>query len=169
MADRVIAPLRELRQPLHEGLLHLQVAANEVQAGDATAALAALDLALTYLHGMLLPYSRSEQFTLFPAVDGVLGSTGATSIMLAQHRSIEAMVDDLARVVEAVRRDGEAAPYSRFLLPLLHGLYAGIRIHLESEDDVYLGLLDEHLSESQVGVVVDNLTRVAAGSAAPGS
>ena len=41
------------------------------------------------------------------------------------------------------------------------GLYALIRAHLEAEDDIYLSLLDQHLSESQVGVIVENLGRIA--------
>ena len=168
MPDRVIAPLRELRQPLHDGLRYLPAAAAAVTSGDTKQALAALSDALAYLQGTLVPLCRSEQFTLFPAVDGVLGSVGATNVMLAQHQSIAAMVDDLAAVEAAARRDDDIAPYSRYLLPLLYGLYAGVRLHLESEDDAYLSLLDEHLSESQVGVIVDNLTRVAAGNAAPG-
>ena len=53
------------------------------------------------------------------------------------------------------------------LRPLLYGLYAAARVHLESEDDAYLPLLDEHLSESQVGMVTDNYGRILAGSAPP--
>jgi hypothetical protein len=87
--------------------------------------------------------------------------------MKAQHRSISAMVDDLARVVEAAHDQSDPRPYRRYLLPLLHGLYALVRAHLESEDDAYLGLLDEQLSESQVRVIVENIQRMVAGSAAP--
>jgi hypothetical protein len=42
-----------------------------------------------------------------------------------------------------------------------------VRAHLESEDDAYLALLDEQLSESQVRVIVENIQRMVAGSAAP--
>src|SRR3970040_167808 len=76
MPDRVIAPLRELRQPLHDGLRYLPAAAAAVTSGDTKQALAALSDALAYLQGTLVPLCRSEQFTLFPAVDGVLGSVG---------------------------------------------------------------------------------------------
>lgn len=167
MPDRVIGPLRDFRTTLHEGLHRLPSAAEAVSSGDNASALPALDAALEYLQGTLLPHCRSEKFTLFPAVEGVVGSIGTTQVMVAQHESIAAMVADLASVVIAAR-DGEIARYSRYLLPLLYGLYAAARVHLESEDDVYLSLLDEHLSESQVGVLVENLGRVAGGNAAPG-
>lgn len=167
MPDRVIGPLRDFRSTLHEGLRGLPAAAEAVSSGDKAAAVAALDAALDYLQGTLLAHCRSEKFTLFPAVEGVVGSIGTTQVMVAQHESIAAMVDDLSSVVAAARA-GEMAQYQRYLLPLLYGLYAVARVHLESEDDAYLSLLDEHLSESQVGVLVENLGRVAGGSAAPG-
>ena len=165
--DRVIAPLRELRAPLYEGLRTLQIAADAVRSAEPRVALASLDSALTYLADQFVPTARAEEFTMFIAVDGAIGATGASAVMVAQHRSIAAMVGDLTQVVEAARTDADVDAYSRYLLPLLHGLYALIRAHLEAEDDAYLALLDEHLSESQVGMVVDNITRIRAGSGAP--
>jgi hypothetical protein len=83
--------------------------------------------------------------------------------MKAQHRSIAAMVSDLLKVADAARNEGGLENYTRYLLPLLYGLYAAIRVHLESEEDAWLPLLDAHLSESQVGVVVENYGRIIAG------
>src|SRR5690606_18026198 len=65
MGDRVVGPLREIRQPLHEGLRQLQAAARAVSTGDTATALAAVDAALEYLDGQLLPHCRAEEFTLF--------------------------------------------------------------------------------------------------------
>lgn len=165
-ADRVIAPLREARAPLHAGLRRLHKAAEAVQ-DDRDGARAALDDALAFLDGELLPHCRAEEFTLFPAIDGVIGRRGASLVMTAQHRTISEMSDDLHRVADAAREAGGVAGYARYLLPLLHGLYALARAHLEAEDEVYLALLDEHLSESQVGVVVENLERISTNAPPP--
>ncbi len=162
MTDRVIGPLRDARRPLFEGLRGLQQAAAAVLS-NAPRALPVIEEALDYLHGTFLPTCRGEELTLYPAVDGVIGCVGATDIMVVQHGSIGEMVGDLDRVVEALRTNREVGPYARYLLPLLHGLYAAIRTHLDAEDVVYLSLLDEQLSESQVGMVVDNLRRMSSG------
>jgi hypothetical protein len=77
------------------------------------------------------------------------------------------MAGDLAQAIEAAKTDGDVAAYAKYLHPLLFGLYALVRAHLESEDEVYLPILDSALSESQVNMVVDNMTRMVAGSAAP--
>lgn len=82
--------------------------------------------------------------------------------MEAQHASIAVMTEDLSKVVSAAREDDDVRAYTQYLLPLLHGLYALVRAHLESEDDVYLPLLDAHLSESQITWLVDNIGRISA-------
>jgi hemerythrin-like domain-containing protein len=166
-ADRVVGPLREARLPLYDGLRRIQVAASAVDGAELPIAMAALDAAMEFLVDTLLRYCHAEEFTMFIAIDGVIGVTGASDVMVAQHRSITAMVNDLGQVAEAARNAGDVAAYRSYFLPLLHGIYALTRAHLESEDDAYLALLDEHLSESQVGVVVDNMKRMVAGSAPP--
>lgn len=161
MPDRVVSPLREARRTLHDGLRQLQFAAGAVQEAEPAIALGALDDALRYLQAVYLPIAHAEEFTMFPAIDGVLGSIGSTEVMVAQHASIGAMVSDLAHVTEAARAAQDVSAHARYFLPLLFGIYALIRAHLEAEDDIYLSLLDQHLSESQVGVIVENLGRIA--------
>ena len=143
------------------GLKTLQLAAGAVDSADAPVALAALSTAVQYLTVTFLPTASAEEFTLYIAVDGVNGAVNATDIMKAQHESIRAMANDLAKVVEAARADNDPAAYRKDLLPLLHGLYALIRAHLESEDDIYLSLLDDHVSESQMGMIIDNIEPIA--------
>jgi hypothetical protein len=77
------------------------------------------------------------------------------------------MVSDLAQVVEAARTDSDVEAYGRYLLPLLYGLYALMRAHSEAEDDAYVSLLDEALSESQVNMIIDNIARISKGGRAP--
>jgi hemerythrin-like domain-containing protein len=167
MPDRVVAPLRDFREQLHAGLSALQVAASAANTAEQPIALKALDGALAFLQETLLPICRAEEFTLFIAVDGVLGAMDCCQVMKAQHTTMIRMTGDLAQAIEAARMDGDVAAYAKYLQPLLYGLYALARAHLESEDEAYLPLLDSALSESQVNMVVDNMTRMAAGSAAP--
>lgn len=162
-ADRVIGALREVRRPLFEGMGSLLLAADAVTAAESRVAFASLDTAAGYLRDVVVPYHHAEDYTMLIAMDGVLGKPGASDIIKAQHRSIAAMVGDLLKVAEAARTDGDLSQYARYLLPLLYGLYAAIRVHLESEEDAWLPMLDSHLSESQVGVVVENFGRMVAG------
>jgi hypothetical protein len=166
--DRVVGPLREARRPLFEGIGSLLLAADAVTAAEGRVALASLETAAGYLRDTVVPAQAAEDYTMLIAMDGILGQPGATNIIKAQHRSIAAMASDLAKVIDAARGEGDVGQYARYLLPLLYGLYAAIRVHLESEEDAWLPLLDAHLSESQVGVVVENFVRISSGGA-PGA
>jgi hemerythrin-like domain-containing protein len=167
-SDRVITPLREARRPLFEGMGSLLLAADAVTAAEARVALASLDTVVGYLRDTVIPAHHAENYTMLIAMDGILGQPGSSDIIKAQHRSINAMAGDLLKVVDAARADGDLAQYARYLLPLLYGLYAAIRVHLESEEDAWLPLMDAHLSESQVGGVVENVSRIMAGDS-PGA
>lgn len=156
--------LRHARQPVHDGLQTLHVAARAVSEAEPRLALAALESALAYVEDVLMPHCKAEEFTLFIAVDGVVGHPGVSDPLGIQHRSLRAMADDLARVAEASRKSGATAPHAAYLLPLLYGLYAAARMHLESEDEAYMPLLGGHFSHSQVEVLVKNLERIASGS-----
>jgi hemerythrin-like domain-containing protein len=165
--DRVVGPLRDARRPLHDGLSALHLAAEAVATAEPAVAFKALDRALAFLQRTFLPSCEAEEFTLFIAVDGVYGATGAVAVMRAQHQVMVEMTADLEKVVAAAKPGNDPAAYARLLHPLLFGLYGLARGHLESEDAAYLTVLDEHLSESQVGVIVDNLDRIASARRAP--
>lgn len=127
-------------------------------------ATAAIDSAREYLDQVLLPALNAEELTLFIAVNGVFSHPEGCEVMSVQHRAIRAMAGDLGKVADAARTADDPKAYERYLLPLLYGLYALIRTHLESEDEAYLPLLDEQLSESQIQVIVTNIGRVSASS-----
>lgn len=165
--DRVVGPLRDARKPLYSGLSTLTSAADAVAAAAPAPALKALDAALAYLNRTLLLTCEAEEFTLFIAVDGVYGATGAVAVMRAQHQVMREMATDLEKVVAAAREAADPGAFAKYLHPLLWGLYGLARGHLESEDAAYLTVLDEHLSESQVGVIVDNLDRIVSAKRAP--
>jgi hypothetical protein len=164
--DRVIGPYREWRASLRGGLPSLAKAAAAAGQGPEAEAREALAAAMRYVNGTLLPASDAEEFTLFPTVDGVFGITGSCEVLEAQHAAMRAMAGDLRQVAAAAEKDGDTCAYAKYLQPLLWGLYALARAHLDAEDAVFLPLLDEHLSESQVNVLVENSERITSAKAA---
>ncbi len=163
--ERVIGPYRAWRESLRPGLATLVKAATAAGTGPEGEARAALAAALEYVGGTLLPACEAEEFTLFPTIDGVLGVSGSCEVLEVQHGSLRAMAEDLRKVAEAANTDGDVRAYARYLQPLLFGMYGLARAHLESEDAAFLPLLDEHLTESQVNVLVENSERITAAKA----
>ena len=154
--ELALTPLRHARHPLHAGLNTLQVAASAVGTAEPRFALAALDSALAYLRETFLPACRAEEATLFVAVDGLFGVTNSCHAMRAQHTTIMRMAGDLAQAGDAARLAGSMDEVERFLPPLLHGLYALCRAHVESEDEAYITLLEAMLSAAQAESLASN-------------
>ncbi|MGE0598954.1 MAG: hemerythrin domain-containing protein [Dehalococcoidia bacterium] len=153
------APLREARRAMHAGLNTLQVAATAVTTAESRFAMAALEAALQYLKETLLPGCRAEEITIFPAVSSITGVSNACHVMRAQHTTLMRMAGDLAQVADAARAAGDLAEYTKYLQPLLFGLYAFSRAHLESEDEAYLGLLEAVLSHHQAAALAGEFER----------
>jgi hypothetical protein len=102
--DRVIGPYREWRASLRSGLQWLAKAGAAAGQGPDDTARAALAEALRYVEGTLLPASLAEEFTLFPAVDGVLGLTGSCGVLEQQHEAMRQMAGDLRQVAAAAEK-----------------------------------------------------------------
>ena len=61
-----------------------------------------------------------------------------------------------ARAIQRSRIAGSLDEVERFLPPLLHGLYALCRAHVESEDDAYITVLEAMLSTAQAESLARN-------------
>jgi hypothetical protein len=160
-----MSPLLEVRVPLHDGLRTLAAAAEAIDKGADWQA--PLDNALAFLQDEFVPACLGENFTLLGAVNGIFRSPEAANVMMHQHDSIRRMVGDLAKVTEAARKAPSLTEFRTPLFMLLYGLYGVGRVHLESEETAYFGPIADHLSESQVRVLSENLVRISAGSNAP--
>lgn len=160
--DRVIGPYRAWRESLREGLVTLPGAATAVTSEQRDAAHGALERAVGWVLGVLLPACKAEEFTLFPTIDGVVGQPGSCAALERQHDLLRDMGGDLVKLAEAAVKDGRAGAYAEYLVPLLYALWGVARVHLDAEDAVFLPLLDAHLSESQVNVLVENSERIVA-------
>jgi hypothetical protein len=144
-----VSPLHDARSPVHAGLTTLQVAASALATAERRFAFAALEAAQRYLQETLLPTCRAEEATLFVAIDGLMGVANSCHVMKAQHTTLMRMAGDYAQALDAARTAGDVTEFVQYLGPLLHGLYALARAHLESEDEAYLGLLEAMLSSAQ--------------------
>ena len=154
--DAHASELRHVREAVHAGLTTLQVAASAISTAESRFAFAALDAALLYLQDELLPACRAEEATFFVAVDGLMGVANSCHAMKSQHTTIIRMAGDLAQAIDAARAEANVAEYAKYLEPLLYGLYALARAHLESEDEAYVGMLEALLSENQAAALAES-------------
>ncbi len=159
--ESAMKPLWEIRKPLHDGLRLLPTAARAVDIGQGWQE--ALDAALDFTENSFIPACTAENFTLLGAVNGIFGSPEAANIAMHQHDSMKRMAEDLAKIAEAAEEANSVDEFRAPLLMLLYGLYGAGRVHVDSEETAYFGPIEDHLSESQIRVLTDNLGRITEG------
>lgn len=134
---------REEHAALLEHVEHLRSVAGQLPGMDTDERAAAIQRALEFLRGTLIPHAEAEEQVLYPAVGALLGSPQATATMVSDHRAIVSRIDALAATQpDNVERVQE----------LLYGLHALLMVHFRKEEDDYLPLLEERPSEEVAAI-----------------
>lgn len=94
-----------------------------------------------FLRHHLVPHAMAEDKVLYPAIDELMGAPGATQTMSRDHVAVVELTERL----EALHGSND---YNA-LREVLYGLYALVRVHFDKEEEIYLPLLDERLSEAE--------------------
>lgn len=92
----------------------------------------------------LVPHAQAEDAALYPVVQKVMGSPDATKTMVRDHVEVGRYVEELAEL----QRDLSARNF-KSLQRTLYGVYALVKVHFAKEEEVYLPLLEERLSEEE--------------------
>jgi len=145
--------MNTLTQPLHDEHQELfphvdrilQIAeiigdapANEIRDG--------VEEAYDFLAYHLVPHAQAEDEALYPVVQQALGSADATRTMSRDHVEVGRYVDELAVLKNGLTGGGLTAAQTRSLRRVLYGVYALVKVHFAKEEEVYLPILDQHLS-----------------------
>lgn len=151
---RLTDPLRIEHRQLVPRVEELRLAAAGLRDRDPGAAIGRVDKALSFLEVKLLPHARAEEAELYPLVERAFGCARVTDTMRRDHIEIERMTDALryfrSRLAEGPRSDTIEA-----LRRLLYGLHAVVMLHFAKEEEIYLPLLDERLSEQSAGRLIE--------------
>jgi hemerythrin-like domain-containing protein len=95
-----------------------------------------------------VPHAKAEEEALYPAVEKAMGAPGATRTMSRDHVEVVALTEELHAVREAAGTRAFSAEQVHELRRILYGLYALVKVHFAKEEEVYLPILDERLSEA---------------------
>src|SRR5581483_5757823 len=106
--------------------------------------------AVRFLQGHLVPHAQAEEAALYPEVDRVLGSPGATATRAADHRDITVRIGRLAESAASAGSGEELSDeHVDSLRAQLYGLSAILHLHFAKEEEVLLPILDAHLDQAQ--------------------
>jgi hemerythrin-like domain-containing protein len=143
-----MAPLREEHQELLPRVEILRAAADAVGSGrDALVVL--LGEAFDFLVLHLIPHAAAEDSALYPEVQRVMGAREATATMSRDHVEVHRLTEALGTLRARVQAGESSGALDNELRRVLYGLHALIRLHFAKEEEVYVPLLAERLTEAE--------------------
>ena len=137
-ADMAITdPLHAEHEQLMRGVEELRRTGDLIGTVPRHVAQEAVERAIGFLHGELIPHARQEEEFLYPLVARALGSLRSTRTMARDHTEVKRLTGHLERCLEE-----NDEPMMR---RLLYGLHHVIRLHFDKEEEIYLPVLEQDL------------------------
>jgi iron-sulfur cluster repair protein YtfE (RIC family) len=109
-----------------------------------------VDDSYEFLNDELIPHAKAEEAALYPVVQRVTGSPDITATMERDHIEVGALTEELAvlrqRLTTTTELDDDLA---NGLRRVLYGLHHVVKLHFAKEEEVYLPILEAHLTEAE--------------------
>ena len=117
--------------------------------------------AVEFLQHHLVPHALAEEETLYEAVEGAMDAPGSTRTMQRDHVEVARMTEALAELRDELADPPSESQRDR-LTELLYGLHAIVTLHFAKEEEVYLPILDEHLTMEDAAVLFERMEEATA-------
>jgi iron-sulfur cluster repair protein YtfE (RIC family) len=155
----ITQPLRDEHKELIPLLEQVKTAADLVGQGAGLGE--ALDRAYRFLTDQLLPHAAAEEAVLYPTMQRVMGSADATRTMQVDHAEVGRLTGELRQLRDQLGDQAPRAEHAQELRRVLYGLYTLVKVHFIKEEEVYLPLLDSHLSAEEASAMFDAMEAAA--------
>jgi heavy metal translocating P-type ATPase len=136
--------LRAEHRELGPRIVRIRAVADRLDLVPADESLVELREISAFLTDDLMPHEELEDRTVFPMLAKAIGSDDATAALHRTHREIFHLIRLYARLVEELPDSGPVPADLPDLRRVLYGLHAILRLHMAQEEELYLGLGDEH-------------------------
>jgi iron-sulfur cluster repair protein YtfE (RIC family) len=154
-------PLKDEHHELWPRVESLLSTAKAVGGADANSIRFQLDAILAFLQDDLIPHAFAEDRVLYPAVERAMGATGATATMSRDHLEVAHLVDDLDRAHRALPAGQLGDVEATELCRILFSLYALLKLHFAKEEEIYLPLLEDRLSDPEAAKMFSEMEEAA--------
>ena len=147
---RLTQPLRDEHAELVPHIADLAAAGDAVGRVDITQLRALVDASYEFLADELIPHAHAEEVALYPVVQRAVGAPEMTATMARDHVEVGALTAELAsfrgrlKVVSTLDDD-----LANGLRRVLYGVHHLVKVHFAKEEEIYLPILEERLSESE--------------------
>ncbi len=141
--EHLMHHLAEMRQTLDR--MRTRVSEHEVKD---------LEGADNFLRNILIAHAQWEEQHLYPVADHMIKefNSDATETMKVDHQDLVARITEFAGAVQALAKEKNPQPDEAAIDRLRRMGYqidAILSLHFRKEEDVYLRLIDEHMSQEE--------------------
>jgi iron-sulfur cluster repair protein YtfE (RIC family) len=157
----VTQPLREEHKELLPHIESLKAAGDAVGESVTPALRSAVDEAYEFLVHHLIPHAQAEDNALYPVVQKVMGAAEATGTMSRDHVEIGRLTAELGELRLQLGAEALTPAQAKALRAVLYGLYALVKVHFAKEEEVYLPLLDAHLTPDEAHAMFEAMEAAA--------
>lgn len=147
MPDRM-EPLRQEHRTLLPHIYDLRTTADVVGTVGGDELRRLVDDSLGFLTRHLIPHATAEDHALYPVVERVMGAPGATATMSREHVEVDHLTHELGELRTRLE-EYHTGDVDQELRRILYGLYALVSVHFAKEEEIYLPLLDDRLSDTE--------------------
>ncbi len=156
-----LQPLHEEHQELLPHIEQMKTVADAVGNIPLAALRQEIDDIATFLVRQLLPHAQAEERALYPVVEEVIGAKGATATMSQDHIAIGRLAKELSDLYPRLQGERLEARQEQVLRRMLYGLFALVTVHFAKEEEIYLPLLEQHLTEDSARSLFEALEQAA--------
>lgn len=146
-------PLRDEHAGLVPHIEALAAAGDAVGGGDIADLRAKVDASYDFLAHQLIPHAQAEDRALYPVVQRAMGAPEATATMSRDHVEVDRLTEQLGGLrdrLAGVERAGEVdADLANGLRQVLYGLHALVKVHFAKEEEIYLPILEDRLTDDE--------------------
>lgn len=156
-----LQPLHEEHQELLPHIEQMKTVADAVGNTPLAALRQEIDDIATFLVRQLLPHAQAEERALYPVVEEAMGAKGATATMSQDHVAIGRLAKELSDLYPHLQGERLEACQEQALRRMLYGLFALVTVHFAKEEEIYLPLLEQHLTEDSTRSLFEALEQAA--------
>ena len=145
----ITQPLREEHKELLPHIESIRTTADLIGQASPEVVTQKVDAAYEFLAHHLLRHARAEEEALYPVVSRLMGAPEATRTMSRDHVEVESLTEELGTIRAGLSGSAIDAAQAQALRTVLYGLAALVKVHFAKEEEVYLPILDERLTEAE--------------------
>lgn len=139
-------PLRDEHKELYPSVDRIRFVAETIGELPVAEIRRGVDEVYNFLANDLKPHAEAEDAALYPVVQRALGSPDATKTMSRDHIEVGRYIEELAILKNGLTGDVLTPEQAASLQRVLYGVYALLKVHFAKEEEVYLPILDQHLT-----------------------